>query len=405
MAHPEGVSQWTATVAKELPHLSPAQARVLALWSYGMVLTQSCACHTIAVFLGLLSGEGYHALRQRLREWCYDASDKRGLNRQAVDVTVCFAPLLAWVLRLWEGAQVTLALDATSLGDRFVVLTISVVYRGCAIPVAWKVLPAQEKRAWRWEWLRLIRLLRPAIPSDRTVIVLADRGLYARWLFRRIVRVGWHPFLRVNTAVKFRPTDQQDWVWLRALVPQTGQTWRGTGTAFVSPACRLACTLVACWEPGYQDPWFILTDLSPTDCTASCYGVRAWIEGGFKVIKRGGWQWQHTRMTDPARADRLWLALAVATLWVISTGDALEQDLDVPVIRDLSPRRVACPPPRRTRLFRLGLLAILTASVTHRLLPLPRRLAPDPLRPPSALPPSHACPYPTSPPVPLHTYP
>jgi len=31
-----------------------AQARVLALWSYGMVLTQSCACHTIAVFLGLV---------------------------------------------------------------------------------------------------------------------------------------------------------------------------------------------------------------------------------------------------------------------------------------------------------------------------------------------------------------
>jgi len=405
MAHPDGLSQWTATVAKELAPLSPAQARVLALWSYGMVLTQSCACHTIAVFLGLCSGEGYHALRQRLREWCYDASDKRGLNRQAVDVTVCFAPLLAWVMRLWAGSQVTLALDATSLGERFVVLTISVVYRGCAIPVAWKVLPAQEKHAWRREWLRLIRLLRPAIPPERTVIVLADRGLYARWLFRRIVRVGWHPFLRVNTAATFRPDGRAQWVWLRDLVPQAGTTWRGRGTAFVSTKCRLDCTLVACWEPGYQDPWFILTDLSPADCTASWYGVRAWIECGFKVIKRGGWQWQHTRMTDPARADRLWLALAVATLWVISTGDALEQDLVVPVIRDLSPRRVADPPPRRTRLFRLGLLAILAAAVTHRRFPLPRRLAPDPLLPPSPVPPSHDHPHPTSPPLSLHTYP
>ncbi len=42
MAHPEGLSQWTATVAKEIAPLSPAQARVLALWSEGMVLTQSC---------------------------------------------------------------------------------------------------------------------------------------------------------------------------------------------------------------------------------------------------------------------------------------------------------------------------------------------------------------------------
>ena len=67
MTHPEEVSQWTATVAKELPHLSPAQARVLAWWSYGMVMTQSCACHTITLFLGLVFGKGYHALRQCLR--------------------------------------------------------------------------------------------------------------------------------------------------------------------------------------------------------------------------------------------------------------------------------------------------------------------------------------------------
>jgi hypothetical protein len=30
------------------------------------------------------------------------------------------------------------------------------------------------------------------------VVVLADRGLYAPWLFAAIVRLGWHPGLRVN---------------------------------------------------------------------------------------------------------------------------------------------------------------------------------------------------------------
>ena len=42
-------------------------------------------------------------------------------------------------------------------------------------------------------------------PHDWTVIVLADRGLYAPWLFRRITRLGWHPFLRINTGGSFRP--------------------------------------------------------------------------------------------------------------------------------------------------------------------------------------------------------
>ncbi len=39
MAHLEEVSQWAETVAKELPTLSPAQARVLGWWSYGIVYT------------------------------------------------------------------------------------------------------------------------------------------------------------------------------------------------------------------------------------------------------------------------------------------------------------------------------------------------------------------------------
>ena len=58
-----------------------------------------------------------------------------------------FAPLLAWVLSWWQGTQLAIALDATTLGDRFVALAISVVYRGCAIPVAWVVLEAGKKKA------------------------------------------------------------------------------------------------------------------------------------------------------------------------------------------------------------------------------------------------------------------
>ena len=93
----------------------------------------------------------------------------------------------------WQGTQLALAIDATALGTRFVVLAVSVVYRGCAIPVAWVVLPANTKHAWRREWLRLVRRRRPATPRGWTVLVLADRGLYAPWLFRRIVPLGLAP--------------------------------------------------------------------------------------------------------------------------------------------------------------------------------------------------------------------
>jgi hypothetical protein len=179
-------------------------------------------------------------------------------------VETCFAPLLAWVLSWWEGTQLAVAVDATTLGQRFVVLVVSVVYRGCALPVAWTVLPATEQHAWRREWLRMLRQGRAAVPRHYFVIVLADRGLYARWLFQRIVRLGWHPLLRINTGGTFRPAKSAHYQPLRELVPQPGAQWVGAGTAFQGPRRRLHCTLLARWDKGYRDPWLLLTDLAPS---------------------------------------------------------------------------------------------------------------------------------------------
>jgi hypothetical protein len=72
-------------------------------------------------------------------------------------------------------------MDASTLGQRFTILSLSVVVRGCAIPVAWKVVEATRAGAWRPHWIALLEALDGCIPADWTVIVLADRGLYAKW--------------------------------------------------------------------------------------------------------------------------------------------------------------------------------------------------------------------------------
>ena len=137
-------------------------------------------------------GQGEQRVFQRLREWYLDAEQKSGHKRRDLDVSSCFAPLLAWVLRLWKGEhkQLPLVLDATTLGARWTILTISVVIRSCAVPVAWKVLPGNEPGSWRPHWEGLLQRLAPAIPEEWQVIVLADRGLYARWLWEIIRACG-----------------------------------------------------------------------------------------------------------------------------------------------------------------------------------------------------------------------
>jgi Transposase DDE domain len=380
--HPR-VTEWTTIIHTHLPHLSKPQATVLALWSLGMVLARSWALTAVSAFLATWLGRKEPAVRQQLREFCYEATAKCGTARQALVVETCFVPLLAWVVGQWEGTQLALALDATTLGTRFTVLALSVVYRGCAIPVAWTVLAATAKHAWRREWLRLLRQVRRAVPRTWTVIVLADRGLYARWLFRRLTRLGWHPFLRINTGGTFRPTGQVRGVPLQTLVPAPGTTWQGTGIAFKGRDRQLHCTLLACWEAGYKDPWLILTDLPPEASTACWYGLRAWIEQGFKITKRGGWQWQRTHMTKPERAARLWLAVAVATLWLLSVGGEADATVPASTVPDVTALVPAQPRTRRaTRLrlvsvFRRGWNLILVALLDQAPLPL-GRFVPEP---------------------------
>jgi hypothetical protein len=380
--HPR-VTEWTYTIHAHLPHLTKPQATVLALWSLGMVLARSCALTAVSAFLAPWLGRQENTVRQQLREFCYEAAAKRGTARCALRVELCFVPLLAWVVSLWQGTQLALALDATTLGTRFTVLVVSVVYRGCAIPVAWVVLSATATHAWRREWLRLLRQVHRAVPRSWTVIVLADRGLYARWLFRRITRLGWHPFLRINTGGTFRPAGRVHGVPLQTLVPQPGTSWQGTGIAFKGRHRQLHCTLLARWEAGYKDPWLILTDLPPEASTACWYGLRAWIEQGFKITKRAGWQWQRTHMTKPDRAARLWLAVAVATLWLLSVGGEAEETIPASTVLDVTALVLQQPRTRRaTRLrlvsvFRRGWNLILVALLDQAPLPL-GRFVPEP---------------------------
>jgi hypothetical protein len=349
------------------------------MWSLGMVLAQACGLKTVTLYMAGALGKKEDNVRQQLREFYFEAEAKAGEARREVEVEACFAPLLHWVLEQWESRQLALALDATSLGQRFVVLCVSVLYRGCAIPVAWVVLPACKKQEWRPHWLRLLRRLHRVVPRGMKVIVMADRGLYARWLFNRIRRLGWHPMLRINVGGCFCPEGKTRFVSFKELVPQVGMSWSGRGTVFKTPSARLQCTLLACWEEGYEDPWLIVTDLPPENADVVWYGLRAWIEQGFKLTKRGGWQWQKTRMEDAQRAARLWLAVAVATLWLVSVGGQAEAEIvqsTIPELVSVKTRRSGTRW-RTTGIFRRGSVLILVGLLNNELLPVGRFLPED----------------------------
>jgi Transposase DDE domain len=322
MRSPPGWYQVVGTIAAHLPDLRPAQQRGLAAWVYGTIQATS-GCESAVLRELLTEGGRWEAWRARLREFMCDGKEKAAPCKTEVAVEACFAPLLAWVVSLWQGQTLPLAIDATLDGEKLVALVVSVLYRGSAIPVAWQILPANVEGAWLPHLLALLEAIQPAVPAGWQVVVMVDRGLWSPTLWDRLCRQGWHPLCRIRTDATFRPQGGKR-LPVRALVGSPGRAWVGCGEAYKHAATRRRATLIVIWAVGQEDPWVLLTDLPPTAVGPSWYALRFWIELGFRALKGIGWQWEHTRRLEPGRVRRHWLVLAVATLWALATGTRVE---------------------------------------------------------------------------------
>jgi hypothetical protein len=248
---------------------------------------------------------------------------------------------MKWVLAKlsFPKCLVVLALDATYLRDSFTFLVVSVVVSGCAIPVAWHIQKGDEKGAWHPIWLRLVGYVKEALPSDWQVCVTADGGLYSKKLFTHLVGLGWHPHLRIGTQGLCRDANGK-WMPLAKLA-----------TRGMSPMCYnlicfkgnpLACTVLVEWDVTYDKPCLVVTDLAVSKATHETYHWRYWIECGFKDFKRGGLHWEHTKMTCPKRAERLWLVMSIALLYLLVLGVMDEQALPFSLYTRSIKRTLSC---------------------------------------------------------------
>ncbi len=360
MPRHEPLYQWADRVTTHFPELPRTTAFVLALWAYGLVLAHCCALNAVVGHLAPLLGQAGNTLRQRLREFYKPAAKKAGRGRTDFDPACCCAPLVRWITTGWTERRIALALDVTNFGSRFHVLACAIVYRGCAVPIAWSMLAGGQKGEWHPHWCALLARVAAVLGPGWQVLVLTDRGLESPRLFRAITDQGWHPLMRVKAGGKFRPHGWRRFYPLGTFAGRVGQRFAAAGLAYCGE--RLPCTLLACWQEGCAEPWLLLTDLAPPAATPCWYAFRSWIEQGFKVLKSGGWNWEKTRITDPQRAARQWVVLAVATLWLIEVGGLSEFETRPETVPPLPKPRV-----RHARLFRVGLGVILASLLRGRL--------------------------------------
>jgi hypothetical protein len=327
-SHPS-IAKLQTEVREWFPSLSRAQANVLGEMAYAMLMTDGCGMTRMSSYMAELLGQPMNTLRQKYREIYYEKEAKAGVKnrqnkRREIVPEELFADLLRGVLKGWEGEKtLVLALDASALADRFTVLSISVMYRGCGMRVAWTMQKGHQAGEWRPHWERMLKQLADVVPADWNVLVMADRGLYAAWLYQAIQANGWHPFLRVKKDLSFRAQGEEAFGAIGGRVKRTGREWKGSGE-WSEKGDRMRGTVLVRWEQGYEEAICVVSDLPAESARTAWYQMRFWIEDEYKDGKRGWFHWEQTKMTNPQRASRLWLVLGIVLQKAILLGGQLE---------------------------------------------------------------------------------
>ncbi len=276
------------------------------------------------------------AVLQRVAEavWEYSSSEtkmvshERRLQRfvanERIEVQSCWKSFLEHVLPFWHNKPVTLVLDLTPYAKEATIVYIGILVQSRLLPVAWRVMPQQE----HWEqgqWQLLAELFEQIAPyltsSDCTLI--ADRGLSCLQLLDLCKKVGWHYVLRIKNEEWVRRTFRhwyQDWQQGKAFVKKEGAQWYGKVLLWKEHAFDV--WLSACWEPGYEEAWFLISDRPASHQRVREYARRMRVEATFQDQKSRGCMIECSRFTNLEHLNRWLLVVYLAIWWIAHLGSS-----------------------------------------------------------------------------------
>jgi hypothetical protein len=345
------------------PTVRRATIRRLTLLTSGIIAAQSTVLARVAAELDVL------ALTAARSPAHIERTLRRTLNDPHLHPATCYTPLLRalldWSALLAGRREVVLAVDDSTKTDQIHLLRLSLSYWGGSLPLAWAVWPQNVAQPEGFYWTQMDQIfgqVAALLPPGLPVIVVADRAFAVPNFLDRCTAQGWHFVVRVATTGSHRYRDaagqEQE---LRAAVAQhlgaPGTHWQATGWLFKDAGWR-AVQLAGMWRAGEQECLLVLSDLPLRRDGLGEYARRFWIEPGFRNDKSAGWQWERSQVVGVAHHARLLVAMALASLVVLSVGVAAARaQLDAEAQR----RQAGCrskPQPARWSVFTQGMRGV-----------------------------------------------
>src|SRR5260221_4619520 len=121
----------------------------------------------------------------------------RWLHHPAIHPQDWYSPILRVALHDWQrSAPLYVALDTTALTP-FVLVRASLIYRGRAIPLAWRALYHKCTKVAFEDYQPVLEQVRSIGLEDAHLILLADRGFVHEQLLHYVRKQQWHLRLRL----------------------------------------------------------------------------------------------------------------------------------------------------------------------------------------------------------------
>ncbi len=274
-----------------------------------------CLTHTVRLSAWaevLASHAQYAASRER--------RFSRWLHHRSIVPSDWYRPVIQAALTDWPADQpLSVALDITALTP-FVLIRASLVYRGRAIPLAWRALRHRSTQVGFEAYQPVLDQVRAIMLPGMVITLLADRGgcrMSDCFTIYRSERRHFRLRLPGDTLVHL---GAHHVAAVKDLCPPAGYTRFFQQVAILGGAIGPVSLALAALLEQPDDPWFVVSSEPTDEATLEEYGLRFDIEESFRDEKSGGYQLQTSRLATPDALERLLLILALTTLHLTSLG-------------------------------------------------------------------------------------
>jgi hypothetical protein len=246
---------------------------------------------------------------------------RRWLDNNRITIEPLYGPLIEQAVVGWVGKRMYVALDTSMLWNTYCLIRLSVIYRGRAVPLVWRVIEHGSAAVSFETYQDVLHEAKSRLPLACKVVFLADRGFADTQLMGHLRELGWHFRMRIKSTFWISPSHLAPFqVGAIALLPGHMSCWQEvsiTDKHFGPVHLAVARPL------GSDEYWYVVSDESAELKTLEEYGLRFDIEENFLDDKSNGFQLESSLIRSAKALERLCFVLAITTLYLVSVGTSV----------------------------------------------------------------------------------